>query len=54
MIVETGYLTEDEIRRITDIVDAAGADFIKTSTGFGPRGASYRDIELFQERSKRL
>jgi deoxyribose-phosphate aldolase len=54
VIVETGYLTEDEIRKVTDIVDAAGADFIKTSTGFGPRGASYRDVELFRERSKRL
>lgn len=54
VIVETGYLTEDEIRKVTDIVDVAGADFIKTSTGFGPRGASYRDVELFRERSKRL
>lgn len=35
-------------------MDAAGADFIKTSTGFGPRGASFRDIELFLENSKRL
>lgn len=54
VIVETGYLSEDEIRKITEIVDHAGADYIKTSTGFGPRGASYRDVELFRESSKRL
>lgn len=54
VIVETGLLTEDEIRNITVVVDQAGADYIKTSTGFGPRGASYRDIELFKEKSSRL
>ena len=51
VIVETGLLTEDEIRRVTKVVDAAGADYIKTSTGFGPRGASIRDVELFKENS---
>ena len=30
------------------------ADFIKTSTGFGPRGASFRDVEIFKENSSRL
>lgn len=54
VIVETGLLTEDEIRKVTKVVDEAGADYIKTSTGFGPRGASYRDIELFKENSQRL
>lgn len=54
VIVETGLLTEDEIRKVTLVVDNAGADFIKTSTGFGPRGASIRDVELFKESSKRL
>jgi deoxyribose-phosphate aldolase len=54
VIVETGYLSEDEIRKVTEIVDHSGADFIKTSTGFGPRGASLRDVELFREVSKRL
>ena len=39
---------------MTRVVDRAGADFIKTSTGFGPRGASYRDIEIFRENSQRL
>ncbi len=54
VIVETGLLTEDEIRKVTKVVDAAGADFIKTSTGFGPRGANLRDVELFKENSSRL
>ena len=52
--METGLLTEDEIRQVTKIVDRAGGDYIKTSTGFGPRGASYRDVELFKENSTRL
>jgi deoxyribose-phosphate aldolase len=54
VIVETGLLTEDEIRKVTKVVDAAGADYIKTSTGFGPRGASLCDIWTFKENSKRL
>ncbi len=54
VIVETGLLTEDEIRIVTKLVDEAGADYIKTSTGFGPRGASLRDVELFKEGSSRL
>ena len=48
VIVETGYLSEAEIAGITIVVDNAGADYIKTSTGFGPRGASLRDVELFR------
>ena len=39
---------------MTQLVDLAGADFIKTSTGYGTRGASYRDVELFKEFSDRL
>ena len=54
VIVETGLLTEDEILVVTKLVDEAGADYIKTSTGFGPRGASFRDVELFKEGSSRL
>ncbi|MFN3422539.1 MAG: deoxyribose-phosphate aldolase, partial [Armatimonadota bacterium] len=36
VIIETGYLTEEEKRMAAQIVEAAGADFVKTSTGFGP------------------
>mmetsp|Transcript_27460 Transcript_27460/g.20622 ORF Transcript_27460/g.20622 Transcript_27460/m.20622 type:complete len:102 (+) Transcript_27460:509-814(+) len=54
VIVETCYLTEEEIAKVTKLVEAAGADFIKTSTGMGTRGASIRDVEIFKENSKRL
>ncbi len=44
VIVETGYLTESEFKKICEIVSQSGADYIKTSTGYGPRGASFEDI----------
>jgi deoxyribose-phosphate aldolase len=54
VIVETGLLTEEEIAKVTKVVDKAGADYIKTSTGFGPRGASLKDVQIFKENSDRL
>lgn len=48
VIIETCYLTEDEKRSLCKIVTEAGADFIKTSTGFGTAGATLADIELFK------
>ena len=54
VIVETGLLTEEEIAKVTKVVDKAGADYIKTSTGFGPRGASLKDVQIFKENSERL
>jgi deoxyribose-phosphate aldolase len=47
IIVETCYLTEEEKIRLCGIVTEAGADFIKTSTGFGTSGAAIADIGLF-------
>lgn len=47
VIVETCYLTEDEKIRLCDCVTNAGADYIKTSTGFGTAGAKLEDIRLF-------
>jgi len=47
VIVETCYLTEDEKIQLCDIVARAGADYIKTSTGFGSSGAAIADVELF-------
>ena len=47
VIIETCYLTEDEKKRLCRIVTEAGADYIKTSTGFGTGGATIEDIELF-------
>jgi deoxyribose-phosphate aldolase len=48
VIVETCYLTEEEKLRLCGIVTEAGADFIKTSTGFGTSGAAIADVELFR------
>lgn len=48
VILETGFLTETEIVISCAIARAAGAAFVKTSTGFGPRGASLRDIEIMR------
>ena len=46
VIIETCYLNEDEIAMATRIVSESMADYIKTSTGFGTRGASFKDIEI--------
>ncbi len=49
VIIETCYLTEDEKIRLCEIVTSAGADYIKTSTGFGTAGATQDDIRLFKD-----
>lgn len=49
VIIETCYLTDEEKIAICDIVTKAGADYIKTSTGFGTGGATMDDILLFKE-----
>lgn len=46
VIVETCELTEEELIELCQVVTRAGADFIKTSTGFAKAGATVRDIEL--------
>jgi len=48
VIVETCYLTEEEKVALCKCVTDAGADFIKTSTGFGTGGATLEDIALFR------
>lgn len=48
VIVETCYLTQEEKVAMCHAVTAAGADFIKTSTGFGTGGATKEDVELFR------
>lgn len=47
VIIETCFLTEEEKIQMCEIVTRAGADYIKTSTGFGGAGATFADIELF-------
>ena len=49
VIVETCFLTEEEKISACKCVTEAGADFIKTSTGFGSAGATLEDIKLFKE-----
>lgn len=48
VIIETCYLTDDEKKKLCKCVTDAGADYIKTSTGFGTAGATYDDIKLFK------
>lgn len=49
VIIETCLLTDEEKIRMCKIVTEAGADFIKTSTGFSTAGATPADIKLFAE-----
>lgn len=48
VIIETCYLTEEEKIAMCKAVTNAGADYIKTSTGFGTDGATKADIQLFK------
>ncbi|MDR3248804.1 MAG: deoxyribose-phosphate aldolase [Treponema sp.] len=48
VIVETCYLTAEEKIQLCGIVTRAGADYIKTSTGFGSAGAALDDVRLFK------
>lgn len=48
IIIETCYLMDDEIKKASSVIMDAGAQFVKTSTGFGPAGANIRDIELIK------
>lgn len=49
VIIETCLLTDEEKKMMCRIVTKAGADYIKTSTGFSKGGATYEDIRLFTE-----
>jgi len=48
VIIETCYLTDDEKIAVCKAVTNAGADYIKTSTGFGTAGATIADVKLFK------
>jgi deoxyribose-phosphate aldolase len=48
VIFENAYLTDDEKVRACHLSEAAGADFVKTSTGFGPGGATVADVALMR------
>ena len=49
VIIETCLLTEEEKIKMCDIVTKAGAEFIKTSTGFSKAGATFEDVKLMKE-----
>lgn len=51
VIIETCLLTEDEKIKMCEIVTEAGADYIKTSTGFSKGGATREDVKLMREHS---
>lgn len=48
VILETGFLEDVDIERGCRLCVEAGAAFVKTSTGFGPRGASVNDVEIMR------
>jgi deoxyribose-phosphate aldolase len=48
-IIETCYLTVEEMKRVVEIALDAGSEFIKTSTGFGHYGARVEDVMLIKE-----
>jgi deoxyribose-phosphate aldolase len=49
VILETGYLTDQEKKDVCRLAVDAGLDFVKTSTGFGPTGGSVVDVALLNE-----
>jgi deoxyribose-phosphate aldolase len=48
VILENAYLTDDEKVRGSRLTEAAGGDFVKTSTGFAPGGATHEDLALMR------
>lgn len=49
VIIETCLLTDEEKRKMCEIVTNAGAEYIKTSTGFSTAGATFADVELMKK-----
>ena len=49
VIIETCYLTDEQKRLASQLCVEAGADFVKTSTGFGTAGATLADVQLIKE-----
>jgi deoxyribose-phosphate aldolase len=49
VILETCYLTQEEKRTACHLVVEAGAEYVKTSTGFGPAGATVEDVRVLKE-----
>ncbi|HAW60151.1 MAG TPA: deoxyribose-phosphate aldolase [Actinobacteria bacterium] len=49
VIIEACYLTDEEKRIACRVIEEAGADFVKTSTGLGPGGATVHDVRLLRK-----
>jgi deoxyribose-phosphate aldolase len=49
VIIETAYLSDKMKRLAVQMISASGADFVKTSTGFAPSGATLEDVSLLRE-----
>lgn len=49
VIIEAGYLTDDEVIKACEIAKRAGAHFVKTATGFGPSGATVHHVYLMRQ-----
>lgn len=49
VIFETAYLTDDQIIRACELTEAAGADYVKTSTGFASEGATTHNVALMKK-----
>lgn len=50
VIIETCYLTEVEKLKACELIMQGNADYVKTSTGFGPMGATYEDVDLLKRK----
>ncbi len=49
VILETGFLSREDLTWVVEIFKETGAHFVKTSTGFGPRGATLEDVRFLRE-----
>lgn len=49
VIIETAYLDDEQVAKAAHLCQDAGADFVKTSTGYAPEGANIRHIRLLRE-----
>ncbi|HEX7556351.1 MAG TPA: deoxyribose-phosphate aldolase [Leptolinea sp.] len=49
VIIENAYLTQEEMAKASQLVEQAGAAYVKTSTGFAPSGATIEDLKLMRK-----
>jgi len=49
VILEVGYLTDEQVIKACEIARKAGANFVKTATGFGPMGATIHHVKIMRE-----